>query len=491
MKTVGIVGGGVAGLTAGIYLRKCGVPCEIFEKNTVAGGNLTGWSRGGCVIDNCLHWLTGTRRGTALYRIWREIGMLNDDTKIQRASYFYMSELGEMRAALYAIPSRSRREFLRLSPDDGREINCFFDAVEGLKHWYCRSKGGFSFVFLRRLPVLLRYSCLSLRELADRFRHPLLRHLFTDYIGGDYMALGLVVSYAAFCAGNASLPIGGSPAAAERIAERFVSLGGVLHTGCEVKRLVMDGEEVTGLLTADGSYHAFDKIFCACDPAVTYGRLLEGAKLPRTLTNKKSLRFSALHAAFSCDSDKLPCFGTLVIDLPVENERKCRLVLREFSHEPSFAPKGKRVVQCMLLQNEWESQKWISDAKDPTLYRHKKEMVANHMARALSFRFPSIAESLQLLDVWTPATYRRYFGAPSGSFMPWYMPPRRLPPRMLGGKRPYRNVYLVTQWERSPGGVPGAAMAGKRIGERVGRLCARDIGFTRGLVWEKEFLGDS
>ena len=47
MKKVAIVGGGVAGLTAGIFALKNGLSCDIYEKNAVMGGNLTGWDRGG------------------------------------------------------------------------------------------------------------------------------------------------------------------------------------------------------------------------------------------------------------------------------------------------------------------------------------------------------------------------------------------------------------------------------------------------------------
>ncbi len=486
MKRVGIIGGGVAGLTAGIYLRKNGIPCEIFEKNQMAGGNLTGWRRDECVIDNCLHWLTGTRQGTALYDLWQDIGMLDKNTGIYRAPYFYMSEKDGKQAALYASLARARREMHRLSPSDRREIDRFFDTAELLRDFYCRSENLFDLSTPKLFLGILRYGCLSLKELSSRFQSPLLRQLFSDYIGGDYMALGLLVPYAAFCAGNASLTSGGSPAAAERVAERFVSLGGVLHTGCEVRRIVIGGREATGLLTADGKYHPFDEIFCACDPEITYGSLLPDVKTPRVLNEKKSLRFSALHAAFSCDSAMLSSFGTLVIDAPMLKELGAsRLVVREFSHEPTFAPKGKRVIQCMLLQNESESQKWISYSQKPELYRRMKEIVAGKMARALLLRFPAITDSLRLLDVWTPATYRRYFGAPSGSFMPWYMPPRRLPFHMPKSVKPYSNVHLVTQWEHSPGGLPGAAMAGMRAAKRFMTRKEYAISFAKEIPKEK------
>ena len=63
MKKVVIIGGGIAGMTAGILLQKAGFTTEIYEKNAVPGGQCTGWKREGYFIDNCIHWLTGTRPG--------------------------------------------------------------------------------------------------------------------------------------------------------------------------------------------------------------------------------------------------------------------------------------------------------------------------------------------------------------------------------------------------------------------------------------------
>ena len=41
-----IVGGGVAGLSAGIFAAKEGHRAIVIERQDIAGGNLTGWRRG-------------------------------------------------------------------------------------------------------------------------------------------------------------------------------------------------------------------------------------------------------------------------------------------------------------------------------------------------------------------------------------------------------------------------------------------------------------
>jgi phytoene dehydrogenase-like protein len=42
-----IVGGGIAGLCAGIYLRRNGFETEILEMHSMAGGLATAWKRNG------------------------------------------------------------------------------------------------------------------------------------------------------------------------------------------------------------------------------------------------------------------------------------------------------------------------------------------------------------------------------------------------------------------------------------------------------------
>ena len=81
-KKIAIIGGGVAGLSAGIYAQRAGYETVIYEKNSVLGGSLSGWYRNGYGIDNCLHWLTGTADGTPTNFMWKELGVIDEDTKI-------------------------------------------------------------------------------------------------------------------------------------------------------------------------------------------------------------------------------------------------------------------------------------------------------------------------------------------------------------------------------------------------------------------------
>ena len=96
-----VIGAGIAGLTAGIYALKAGFDVEIYEKNAIPGGECIGWNRKGYHIDNCIHWLTGTKKGTQMYDLWKEVGALSDDTEYAKLNAFYTSTFEGKSVTLY------------------------------------------------------------------------------------------------------------------------------------------------------------------------------------------------------------------------------------------------------------------------------------------------------------------------------------------------------------------------------------------------------
>ncbi len=127
MKKIIIVGGGIAGLSAGIYGQRAGFETVIYEKNPVAGGNCSGWARGSYYIDNCIHWMTGTKSDTPQYKVWEELGALTEDTGIIKRDSFYTSELNGKTITLWRDLDRTQEEMLALSPEDEKEIRRFIE----------------------------------------------------------------------------------------------------------------------------------------------------------------------------------------------------------------------------------------------------------------------------------------------------------------------------------------------------------------------------
>lgn len=467
MKSILIIGGGVAGLTAGIYLAKQGLDCQIFEKQPVAGGNLTGWNRQGHHIDNCVHWLTGTSTQSGYYKTWCEVGALGNGLVFQPDA-FYASELNGDRIEMSADIEKAKRDMLALSPADAVEIEKFFDAVKSVmlaEGIYPNGNDGKRRLWaLRMLSVMRRYHGMSLAQLGAKFVHPLLKKLFSDYIIGEFSAVALIYSYGNFAGGNAGLPVGGSYAMAQRMRKKFEDLGGKVNLGAEVDEIIMDKGRAEGVLLKDGTYVTGDYVICGCDPTITFNSLL-GVEMPKYMAKqylkKDALLYSSMHCAFAC-AVAAPFEGSLIIEAASEAFGYDRLVLREFSHEPGYSPADGGVIQTMVYLRESECREWIKLRKsDKAAYREKKRLLADEAERQIIARFPGLDGKIKLIDVWTPATYNRYFDSHVGAWMTMALTPKMALSAKKSRIPSLKNVYLATQWQTAPGGLPIAMTCGK------------------------------
>ncbi|MBQ9774003.1 MAG: NAD(P)/FAD-dependent oxidoreductase [Clostridia bacterium] len=481
MAKIVIVGGGVAGLSAGIYAQLNGHHAVVCEQHTVAGGNLTGWQRGEYHIDNCIHWLTGTNPATDTYRMWEELGALSKDVPIHQGESLYTCERDGKTLTLWRDLDRFERDMLELSPEDAPTIRSFIKTVRDVQGYVgiggeTHDQKNNPLQTLAMLPRLLKHYRMSTKALAERFHHPLLRDFMTQFIGTEFSSFALVVITATFCGDNGGIPQGGSCAMAKRMTKRLEQLGGELLLGKEVLLVQHENGEAKAVCFADGSSIEADYVIIAADPSMAYRKLLE-LPMPRALEKEYSRadmhRFSSYHCALSCDAAELPFHGDFVFKIPQEYRERMgtsHLVVREFSHEAEYAPSGKNVLQTMTLCDEKTAKQFIGLRKDREAYREKKRQIARDVQEIITKKFPALLGKLKALDVWTPATYRRYTGAEIGSWMSFILPATHLPKKMDNRAHGLRNVIFATQWMRAPGGLPLAAAEGKRAIETVQKL---------------------
>ena len=479
MKRIVIVGGGVAGLSTGIYARLSGFEAVICERGAMAGGNLVGWRRGGYHIDNCIHWLTGTNPASPLYGMWQDLGALGDVEVLQPES-LYTCELAGARLTLWRDLSRLEREMLALSPEDRREILTLCRSVRLAQALMGVGGEGHDRTATAReraaaLPPLLKYSRMDVGALAARFRHPLIRQFLTSLLTPRFGALALFCVFAHFCADNGGLPRGGSREMAKRITERYLALGGELLLKKEVVKLLCENGRARGVLLADGTRVLGDYVVLTCDPAVSFGRLLD-VPMPRRLQkmyhNPRLMRFSSCHCAFACEGGELPFQGDFIAPLSPDDQAALgtrALIVREFSHEPSFAPAGKSILQTLCFCDEECARDFLALRRDKAAYERRKKEIAARMEAAIGKQLPALRGKLRCIDVWTPATYQRYVDSEIGSYMSFAFGGGVLPLGVGNRVRGLDNVLLATQWLQAPGGLPIAAKCGKRAVESIQR----------------------
>lgn len=292
MKKVIIVGAGIAGMTAGVLLQKAGYKTEIFEKNAVVGGQCTGWKREGYFIDNCIHWLTGTKEGSDLHELWKEIGALGT-VELHKKEMFFSSKLNGQTLTFWRDLDRTRKEMLELSPQDEKEINKLLDYVklaedmkvpvekpfDAMNLWDFMKLG----MSMKKIgSVMKEYGHIDMKELALRFEHPLIQRAIIDYMPPGYLAFAFLVSYATVTSGNGDVPKGGSLKMAIRIAKKYEDEGGIIHTNTSVAHIILNGKKAEGIFLQDGKKISADYVICACDTEHTFQKLLPEVYMPKS-----------------------------------------------------------------------------------------------------------------------------------------------------------------------------------------------------------------
>lgn len=477
-KRIIIIGGGIGGLAAGIYGRLAGYKVDIYEKNPIAGGQCTGWNRKGCHIDNCIHWLTGTKKGTALRRVWETVGALEKHTKFVECDNFYTSITGDIRVTLWKDLEKTQAELLKLSPEDEREIRKFVEHVKYAEECEIPAKkpidamGIVDYIHMgasmANMPkVMKEYGSIDLQEMAERFKHPALKALFTDYLPKELVASSLLISYASITSGNGEIPMGGSLAMANRMAKRFKELGGKLYCNTPVLRILIKNNKAVGIETADKKRMLGDYIISSVDTMELFHHLIGKKYMDVKWQScygdiEKYPLLSGVQAAFIVEQGVYDQRGTIVFDcLPFEigGKKIDRISVRSYEYERTFAPIGKVVLQVNIPQFDKEYLYWRRLTKEE--YEVQKREAASAIEERLLKEFPKLQGHIELLDCWTPLTYQRYCNAYHGAYMAFITRKGVKPFRVKGTIKGIKNLYIASQWITAPGGLPAAVTAGK------------------------------
>ncbi len=491
MAKVIIIGGGIAGLSAGIYALKAGFEAEVYEKNAVPGGECMGWSRKGHHIDNCIHWLTGTDPKTGLWKVWKTVGAIDENTEYADTEKFYTSRVGGQELTLWNDLDRTEKELTEASPEDEAEIRKFIEHVRyaescnipsikpmdmmGIKDYIEMGKE------MANMPkVMKEYGKINCKELGERFKSPILRKMMSDYLPGEYTAYSLLVSYATMTSGNGNIPMKGSLAMSLRITEKFKELGGKLHIGVSVSEIIISGKKAAGVRLEDGTEISADYVISAVDTDFLFGKLIDKKYMPADLKKAYERRkaypiTTGFQIAYSIDADFSQKDAVFFDIDPVRIGKKVfsRISVKNYGYDKSFAPEGKAVLQANLIQSDEDYEFWSSLSEEE--YRNKKAELVSEITGRIVKEFPELEGKIEFLDCWTPMTYNRYCNAYHGSYMGFVTTVGNKQMRFKGVVKGVDNLYIAGQWVMSPGGLPVAVVSGKFAVQRILKKLGRSI----------------
>ena len=486
-KKVIVIGAGVSGLVAGVYSRLAGFDVEMYESHTVVGGNCTGWNRKGYHIDGCVQWLTGTKVGTGVNKIWRTCGAFSDEnTQVYNTEKLATTIYEGKTYHLFPDVDKIEHDFLKISPDDKVTIKRFIKNVKCFKNLNAPVDKPFEemsvFGFLPLIWKMIKSGkpekkteTMTIRDYIEEFKSPVIRQLLACVFPGEMPAYALFYSLGIRTSGDGGWPVGGSLVFMKRIQQRFEELGGKIHLGSEVDKIVVKDNTAVGIKLKDGCEIPADYIIPAVDGEMLLAKFLENKYSDdyfkkRYSDTKSYLLLTGTYVSFGTTADlsEYPhnVFVKTKNPLQLNNTELDNFNVKIYNFDSGLSKEGKTVMSVLLTENEFDYWKSLKE-NDPQKYKEEKSRIADWVMEGIIGVFPELEGKFDMSDVATPLTFNRYCNSYRGAYMS-FIPYGNVKMKFHKGRIVgLKNLFLAGQGAIPVGGLPLAAIAGKFATQRL------------------------
>ncbi len=496
-KTAIIIGGGVSGLSTAIYLQVNGYDTLILEKNAVIGGACIGWERKGCYIDGCMHWLVGVKPTSSTYKLWEDVGALSPNVPIYYQDDFYTLEMEDgTRFTVWADLKKFQEELIAFAPEDEKQIKKFcklikrFEKIDApvdkpvdLMNLFDLLKIGFT--MCGDYYYVNKTAKISCGEYAQQFKNPYLQKWLSGHLSADYNFMSFLYMFSHVTSKNGGIPIGGSRAMAERMKQRYLSLGGKIRCNAEVERINVENNVAKGVTLKNGETLCADWVVSATPAKHALKKLLGDAysvkKMDERLNDAKTYPiYTYTTAVFKVHEDmtSAPLSHKIYTNDVVTLDKEYHAVTyRNYSYDKTLkVPEGCSIIQATLSGND-DMYFWWKERKEQGVYGKKKAEIAQRLLAIYLKSYPHLEGKIEVIDVITPLTYQRYLNGRHGSFQGFVQTSKGKTLMQKGEIKGLDNFIFSGQWLLRSGGLPPAVITGKFAAQRI---CKKDkIKFKR------------
>lgn len=486
-----VIGAGNGGLTASATLARKGRKVMLLERHNIPGGCATSFCRGRFEFEVALHQLSGLgtpEKPGPLRMTLDSLGIMEDLEFVEIQDLYSVHMPDGFSTTLKPDKNQIVEELQEKFPHEKEAISSFFNLV----YAYANDMVG-AFIFRdpepsrEKYPNLYRHALRNAKEvLDDYFKDPLLKAVISVYWGYlgvsvdqlsfAYLAM-LFFQYIEFKPFHIK---GGSQALSNAILNAFQTAGGKARFNCGAQRILVEDNQVVGVVTDAGDTIETRHVVSNVSPMVTYTNLVGKDLIPgNTLQemNGRSISNSAftMFIGFDCEPGELnirESTNFLMASTDIERSIHAQMGRLDIKDElmvmscydisdPLFSPPGTCQVNLVTIKY---GDPWLNIP--PGQYHAAKFRCAEAMLQRTEAIFPDIRQHIEEIDIGTPLTHMRYLGHPAGA--------------IYGFESRTKDSFFFQPGHRSP--LKGLVFAGGWIGDpgfeptlRSGALAARSI----------------
>jgi all-trans-retinol 13,14-reductase len=486
-----IIGGGLAGLTAGAILTKFGKKVLLLEQHHKPGGCATTFKRGDFIIEVGLHEMSGLdENGTTL----EVFDMLDVNQQVE------FLQVPERYAVLsdrekFVFPhgyDAATKALIDRYPENKKGIKRFMKLIagirkEGVKLPSTPLKRKLIYPLMPLLyPNIVEASRHTVGSWLDKYitnenaKLDLVAHIC--YWGDDPYTLSMFYfgfGQSGFIESGGHFIKGGSQQLSNHLAAYIEKQGGRVLLGKKTEKIVTNNGQVTGVTFRDSFNESLEPVTIPCDNVVAncaiplVPAMLDepyATSLKQQISSKTiSCSLLCLYLGFKTDVE---AFGVKHYSNYIQGDdvktlkdvhpnqlsdwSKRSFVFVDYGKiDAQLAPPDKSVgVICGVdyLKN-WEG---LSKGE----YKAKKEEVAQILLGRLEKQFPGIRESVEYYEIATPKTMKRFTSNPGGSVYGFAQSKQQSGTKRFRNNFLISNLYFASAWAFPGGGFEGTIMTG-------------------------------
>ncbi len=469
-KKVIIIGAGIAGLSAGCYLRMNGCDTEIFELHTGPGGLCTSWERGGYIFDGCIHILAGSNPSGGLYHIWNELVDMKSLTFVDYSEYLRVEDKNGQSISVRSDLDELEQELLEKAPEDKKLIKELIEAARKSLLLEQTSVEKEPETVNRLEKDLEKWKRMTTAEFAKKCKNPLLEKAFTSMSPPEMSASFLILLLVCMHNKDAGYPIGGSLNFARLIEKKYLELGGNIHYKSRVKKIITKDNAAKGVMLENDEIYSSDMVVSAADGHSTIFEMLEGKYTDKEILHTyENYKTTPPYFQVSLGvSRTFPGVSNLLVfllekELVIDPGTSCEDIgVKVYNFDPTMAPEGKTVITAGFSTNNYKY--WVDlRENNREKYKEEKKRIADEVIDILEKKFGNMKSHIEVIDVSTPATVIRYTNNWKGSPLGWLLTPEASKEPMKKVLPGLTDFYMVGHWVEPCGGLPGAMISGRSI----------------------------
>ncbi|NIN71967.1 MAG: NAD(P)-binding protein [Gemmatimonadetes bacterium] len=494
-----VIGGGLGGLSAAASLARSGFSVTLVEQHIKPGGYATTFQRGPFDFDVSLHQTASAQEG--LRATLEATGVLGKVETVETPELVRIITPDHDLLWPQRDPDAVVEQLAGLFPDEEEGVRGFFDLIDGIleeglkefdpESWLSRV----AFPLTHRKMWAVRNKTLAavLDEHVHDERLRAILSSFWPYYGLPPSSL----SGFYYCIATAGyLRFGGhyirnrSQDLSNALMEAIESAGGRVMLGTKASFITLENGSVSGVTLSDGTHLPAMAIISNASVPATMEMLGAGAHhsdegreyLERLDSYRPALSSFVVWLGLNqeirgtvdgyeifvlsgYDSEK--AYETWLACDPVDADFGVTIYDNAFE---GYSQPGTSTVAVLMLSGYEPWRQYEADyfAGRKDAYNAEKERIAGILIQNAEERvIPGLSSMIDVIEIGTPLTNRRYTGNPQGAIYGYEQSLANAFMTRLPNTTPFAGLYLASAWTNPGGGYQPCLQSGTMAAQRV------------------------